>query len=192
MPRPLILASTSPYRRALLARLQIPFCVIDPEFDEAAAGSMPVETMVRANTLGKGGSVFSRHPGARVIASDQAAVCEGRVLGKAGNAEAAVRQLQCLSGKKAEFLTGLAVIDTDAEHYELVTFSVHFRQLSTEEITTYVELEKPWDCAGSFKAEGLGISLFERLEGEDPTALIGLPLIRLCAYLQPLTLLAKT
>ena len=192
MIRPIILASTSSYRRTLLDRLHIPFSVLKPEFDEAVASSMPIEALVRANTLGKGREVHSRRPDALVIASDQMAACEGRVLGKAGDAEAAIRQLQWLSGRKADFMTGLALIDADAEHYEQETFSVYFRQLSREEISTYVELEKPWDCAGSFKAEGLGISLFERLEGDDPTALMGLPLIRLCAYLQPLTLLAKT
>jgi len=192
MIRPIILASTSSYRRTLLDRLHIPFSVLKPEFDEAVASSMPIEALVRANTLGKGREVHSRRPDALVIASDQMAACEGRVLGKAGDAEAAIRQLQWLSGRKADFMTGLALIDADAEHYEQETFRVYFRQLSREEISTYVELEKPWDCAGSFKAEGLGISLFERLEGDDPTALMGLPLIRLCAYLQPLTLLAKT
>jgi septum formation protein len=191
MPRPLILASTSPYRRTLLARLRIPFSVVKPEFAEEAAGGGSAETLVRVNTLGKGREVFSRRPDARVIASDQLVVCEGRVLGKAGDAEAAVRQLQWLSGKAADFMTGLAVIAADAEHYERVTFRVYFRQLSLEEISTYVNLEKPWDCAGSFKMEGLGISLFERLEGDDPTALMGLPLIRLCSYLHPLGLLAK-
>ena len=147
---------------------------------------------MRENTLGKARVVFSQHPEALVIASDQAAVCEGVALGKAEDAVGAVRQLQSMSGKTAEFLTGLAVVDPSGEHYELTHFSVHFRAFDDAEIATYVDCEKPWDCAGSFKAEGLGISLFERLEGDDPTALMGLPLIRLCAYLHPLRMLAQT
>jgi MAF protein len=183
---PLILASTSPFRRELLARLQIPFTVEDPGFVEAAAGSMPAHELVRHNTLGKARAVASRHPEACVVASDQIAVCGDTILGKPGSAEQACRQLAVLSGRTVDFLTGLAILSPDAQHYETVAYRVVFRTLSRHEIRTYVDRDRPLHCAGSFKAESLGISLFERMEGEDPTALIGLPLIRLSAWLRPL------
>ncbi|HXH64241.1 MAG TPA: Maf family protein [Mariprofundaceae bacterium] len=185
-PSPLILASTSPFRRQLLARLRLPFTVEAPDFTEAAAGTMPPHALVRHNTLGKAHAVAARHPDACVIASDQIAVCGDAVLGKPGSADQACRQLSMLSGQTVEFLTGLAVLAPDSHHYETVPYRVVFRTLTMDEIRTYVALDQPLACAGSFKAESLGISLFERMEGEDPTALIGLPLIRLSAYLRPL------
>ena len=183
----LILASTSPYRRQLLERLRLPFEIASPDFDEAAPGSMPVKQLVKHNTLGKARSMADKNPEAWVIGSDQLAVCGDKVLGKSGNFEAACAQLSRLSGKSVDFLTGLAILKPSEENYEMIPFRVHFRNLTVDEIRAYVEAEKPWDCAGSFKSEGLGISLFDRLEGDDPTALIGLPLIRLSHYLQPLT-----
>ncbi len=183
----LILASTSPYRRQLLERLCLPFEVKPPNFDEAAPGSMPVDELVRHNTLGKTRSVAEKNPDAWIIGSDQLATCGDEALGKSGDFDTACEQLLRLSGKSVDFLTGLAVIKPGEENYEMVSFRVHFRNMAKDEIRTYVEIEKPWDCAGSFKSEGLGISLFDRLEGDDPTALIGLPLIRLAHYLQPLT-----
>jgi 7-methyl-GTP pyrophosphatase len=185
-PYPLILASTSPFRRQLLARLQLPFTVETPDFTEDAAGSMPAHELVQHNTLGKAQAVASRHPDACVIASDQIAVCGDAVLGKPGNDKQACRQLAMLSGQTVEFLTGLAIMAPGSHFYETIPYRVMFRSLTADEIRTYVELEQPLACAGSFKAEGLGISLFERMEGEDPTALIGLPLIRLSSYLRPL------
>ena len=121
-----------------------------------------------------------------VIASDQLAVCGDLVLGKPGSVEAACAQLAMLSGKQVSFLTGLALITPEQMRNEIITFHVHFRKLTGAEIRSYVDKEMPIDCAGSFKSEGLGICLFERLEGDDPTALIGLPLIRLSQWLQPL------
>lgn len=182
----LILASTSPYRRELLARLRLPFATEAPDFAEAAPGSMEAAALVEHNTLGKARAVAARHPGATVVASDQVAVCAGQMLGKPGSVEQACRQLAMLAGKSAVFLTGLAVIDAGRESFECVPYTVVFRKLSDAEIRAYVEREMPLDCAGAFKAEGLGISLFARMEGEDPTALIGLPLIRLCTHLKPL------
>jgi len=182
----LILASTSPYRRQLLERLRLPFEVESPDFNEAAPGSRPVEKLIRHNTLGKAHSVAKKCPDAWVIGSDQLAICNDTVLGKSGSFDAACEQLLRLSGKSVDFLTGLAVIKPGEENYEMVPFRVHFRSLTENEIRTYVGIEKPWDCAGSFKSEGLGISLFEKLEGDDPTALIGLPLITLSDYLNPL------
>jgi len=185
-PYPLILASTSLFRRELLTRLQIPFTVEAPDFMEAPTDSMPAHDLVRHNTLGKAHAVAARHPEACVIASDQVAVCGETVLGKPGSAQQACRQLAMLSGQTVEFLTGLAILTPDTHHDEIVPFRVVFRCLNEQEILTYVERDQPLHCAGSFKAESLGISLFERMEGEDPTALIGLPLIRLSAFLRPL------
>ena len=183
----LILASTSPYRRQLLERLHLPFEIAPPDFAEAAPDNMPVEELVKHNALGKARSVAEKNPDAWVIGSDQLAVCGDEVLGKPGSFDAACEQLLRLSGKSVDFLTGLAVLKPGEENYEMVPFRVHFRNLTEDEVRTYVEIERPWDCAGSFKSEGLGISLFEKLEGDDPTALIGLPLIRLSHYLRPLT-----
>jgi 7-methyl-GTP pyrophosphatase len=185
-PYPLILASTSPFRRQLLARLQLPFTVEAPDFAEAEAGAMPPHALVRHNTLGKARAVAVHHPDACIIASDQVAVCGDAVLGKPGNDEQACRQLAKLSGQTVEFLTGLAIMAPRSHFYETIPYRVMFRNLTMDEIRTYVKLEQPLACAGSFMAEGLGISLFERMEGEDPTALIGLPLIRLSSYLRPL------
>ncbi len=187
----LILASTSSYRRQLLARLQLPFEHIAPDFSEAPAGSMPVEELVRLNTLGKARNVLTSNPDSTVIASDQLALCGELTLGKPGSMSAACEQLRLLSGRKVEFLTGLALLSANRELYDMISFSVFFRHLSNEEINTYVEIEQPLDCAGSFKSEGLGISLFERMQGDDPTALIGLPLIHLSQWLKPLDLLLR-
>jgi MAF protein len=184
--RPLILASTSPYRRELMSRLQLPFTTEVPDFAEAPPHSMAPETLVAHNTLGKARAVAARHAGATVIAADQVAVCDAQVLGKPGSVAQASRQLRMLSGRTATFLTGLAVIEAGHEAYETVPYTVVMRELDDAEIRTYVALDQPLGCAGAFKAEGLGISLFARMEGEDPTALIGLPLIRLSAYLKPL------
>lgn len=184
--RPLILASTSSYRRELLARLGLPFTVEAPNFTEAEAGTMPPLALVEHNTVGKVQAVAARHPEACIIASDQIAVCGDAVLGKPGNSLQACRQLEMLAGHAVDFLTGLAIMAPDTSIYETIPYRVKFRRLTMDEIRNYVEKEQPLACAGSFKAEGLGISLFERMEGEDPTALIGLPLIRLCAYLKPL------
>ncbi|MDQ6983059.1 MAG: Maf family protein [Mariprofundus sp.] len=182
----LILASTSTYRRKLLNRLCLPFEQISPDFEEKQPGSMTPEKLVRFNTLGKAQSVLSIYPDATVIASDQIAVCDKLVLGKPGNIEKACNQLRMLSGRTVTFMTGLAVLSEHAVKYETIPFHVSFRQLADDDIRTYVGIEQPLDCTGSFKSEGLGICLFERLQGDDPTALIGLPLIRLSQWLEPL------
>ncbi|MDQ6957561.1 MAG: Maf family protein [Mariprofundaceae bacterium] len=184
--RRIILASTSPYRQILLERLHIPFQVCKPDFKEAEPGDMPPDELVRYNTLGKAASVVDKFPDATVIASDQIAVCSDTILGKPGGHDAACLQLQRLSGKPVDFLTGIALVGDAEEHYETVPFRVHFRQLNVDDIEAYLRTEQPYDCAGSFKSEGLGICLFERMEGDDPTALIGLPLITLSGWLQPL------
>ncbi len=182
----LILASTSPYRKALLDRLRLPFTVCDPDFGEAAPGSMPPADLIRHNTLGKAGAVSALHPHATVIAADQLAVCGDIVLGKPGNHAAACAQLAMLSGKSVDFMTGVALYCGDENHYASVPFRVYFRDLSDSEIDVYLRTERPYGCAGSFKAEAFGIVLFERMCGDDPTALMGLPLITLAGWLKPL------
>ena len=183
----LILASTSPYRKELLSRLRLPFEQVQPDFAEAQTGSMTPEELVRFNTLGKASSVLRLRHEATVIASDQIAVCGNAILQKPGNIDAACAQLRMASGQTVNFLTGLALLSAQSEQFEIIPFQVCFRSLSDEEIRIYVETELPLDCAGSFKSEGLGVSLFERMNGDDPTALVGLPLIRLCQWLRPLT-----
>jgi len=183
---PLILASSSIYRKELLNRLRLPFEQIRSDFTEALPGSMPPPALVQHNTLGKANSVLDIHPDAAVIASDQIAVCGDLVLGKPGDIETACEQLRMLSARSVTFLTGLALLSANSEQFEIIPFQVCFRALNDVEIRTYVEAELPLDCAGSFKSEGLGISLFERMAGDDPTALIGLPLIRLSQWLKPL------
>ncbi len=190
-PTELILASTSPYRASLLRRLCLPFKIITPDYTEIPSDKFPASQVVRLNTLGKAHSVLQTRPRCTVIASDQLAVCNEKALGKPGTEAKACKQLSRLSGKSVDFLTGLTVLSGNQEYYEEIPFRVYFRRLSRTEIKTYVRLEKPLDCAGSFKIEGLGISLFERLEGEDPTALMGLPLIRLSQYLRPLSILGS-
>lgn len=183
----LILASTSPYRKLLLERLQLPFTQVVPPFTESTPGSMPIDELVQYNSKGKAESVLNHYPDATVIASDQLAVCGDLVLGKPGTGEKAAAQLAMLSGKSVTFLTGLAMLSREQRYIETIPFTVTFRNLGEREIINYIEKEKPIDCAGSFKSEGLGIALFERMQGDDPTALIGLPLIRLSQWLKPLS-----
>jgi 7-methyl-GTP pyrophosphatase len=184
---PLILASTSPYRKELLDRLGLAFTTATPDFAEALPGSMPPHDLVRHNTLGKARSVAARHPEATVIGSDQLAVCGATVLGKPENHEKAAEQLAFVSGKSVEFLTGVALICDAGEQYACVPFHVNFRKLGPGEIEAYLLADVPYDCAGSFKSESLGIALFESMQGNDPTALMGLPLITLSGWLKPLS-----
>ncbi|WP_346836459.1 Maf family nucleotide pyrophosphatase [Microbulbifer sp. SAOS-129_SWC] len=180
MPRNLILASSSPYRRALLEQLQLPFSCASPHInEEALAGETPPGTAQRL-AAAKAQALADRFPDALIIGSDQVAECEGHALGKPGGFDRALTQLQACSGHRVNFYTGVSVLDTASgeQRTELEIFSVHFRQLGEAEIRAYVEREKPYDCAGSFKVEGLGIALFEKMEGSDVNALIGLPLIR--------------
>lgn len=182
---PVILASTSPYRRELLARLGIPFTVAASAVEETPLPDETPAQLVQRLAQAKAGAVFAQQPQAIVIGADQMAVCEGAVLGKPGNAEGAARQLRRISGKRVDFLSGLAVMapTLPVARVELIVYTVHMRALSDREIAGYIQRDRPFDCAGSFRSEGLGIALTSRLEGEDPTALIGLPLIRLCALL---------
>lgn len=182
----LILASTSRYRRELLARLGLRFEAIGPHIDETRRTGEPASAMVRRLAREKARAVAAQHPSAWVIGSDQCAVLDDQVLGKPGTHERAFAQLRAASGRSVVFHTGLCLmcIEQDFEHTVEVPFTVRFRNLDDVEIGHYLAKEKPYDCAGSFKSEGLGIALFEALEGSDPSALIGLPLIALCALLR--------
>ncbi|MCG5500562.1 Maf family protein [Ectothiorhodospira lacustris] len=184
-PRTLVLGSTSPFRRELLERLGLAFATCAPDVDETPRSRESPEAMVARLARAKAEAVRDRFPDALIIGSDQCAELDGRILGKPGGHDRAVAQLSAASGRSVAFHTGLCLLDAGSgERQEaVVPFRVHFRALSRGEIEDYVRREKPYGCAGSFKSEGLGIALFERLEGDDPTALIGLPLIRLCRML---------
>jgi septum formation protein len=183
---PLILASTSPYRRELLARLRLAFELLAPEVpEEHLEGESPADRSLRL-ALAKAQAVARLHPGALVIGSDQVAAVGEQLLGKPGDAARCRAQLGALSGKTARFYTACALLGVNAgvrlAHVDTTT--VVFRSLSAAEIERYVACEQPYDCAGGFKAEGLGVALFECIESQDPTALIGLPLIWLAGALR--------
>ncbi len=184
--RPVVLGSTSRYRRELLSRLHIPFEVASPEVDEAPLpGETPRDLALRL-ALAKARAVAARFPGAAVIGSDQVADLDGEPLGKPGTHERAVLQLQRMRGRTVVFQTALAVVcqDTGFEQVDLAAVNVRFRDLSDAEIEAYLRAEQPYDCAGSAKSEGLGIALLESIDNDDPTALVGLPLIRTCRMLR--------
>ena len=178
--RPLVLGSTSPYRRELLARLRLPFEVDAPGVDETPLPGEAPAALARRLALTKARDVASRHPQAIVIGSDQVADLAGEPLGKPGTHERATTQLRRMSGQTVVFHTAVAVV-CKASAYEgedLAPVRVRFRQLSDEEIERYLRAEQPYDCAGSAKSEGLGIALLDANESDDPSALVGLPLIR--------------
>jgi len=183
--RTLVLASTSPYRRELLQRLGVAFRTMAPDVDETRRQDESPDALVLRLSEAKARAGASQYPDALVIGSDQVAVCGNEVLGKPGNHEAACVQLARLSGQQVIFLTGLCLYDASSDdvRVDLVTYQVTFRQLTDQQIDRYLKIEQPYNCAGSFKSEGLGISLFESMQGEDPNALIGLPLIRLTSWL---------
>ena len=182
---PIVLASSSSYRRELLTRLQLPFSCHSPDIDEAPLAGESPEALVQRLAISKARKLAADYPQHLIIGSDQVAVLDGQIIGKPGDAAGALRQLSAASGRSVVFLTGLAVLDTrtQSEQVDVVPFTVHFRQLSAVQIQRYIELEQPFDCAGSFKSEGLGVSLFRATEGDDATSLVGLPLIRLCDML---------
>jgi septum formation protein len=185
-PRTLILGSTSRYRRELMSRLHLPFEVVAPEVDETPyAGEAPA-ALARRLALAKAQAVARLHPQAVVIGSDQVADLAGTPLGKPGNHERAVHQLQRMRGQTVVFQTAVAVVclATGYEALDLAAVRVRFRPLSDAEIETYLRLETPYDCAGSAKSEGLGIALLDAIDNDDPTALVGLPLIRTCRMLR--------
>jgi len=183
---PLVLGSTSRYRRELLGRLRLPFSVERPEVDEAPRpGEAPHELALRL-AAEKARVVAARHPDAVVIGADQVADLAGEAIGKPGTHERAQQQLRRMSGRRVVFQTALAVLRpaTGFAEVALAPVTVQFRDLSDAEIERYLRLEQPYDCAGSAKCETLGIALLDAIESDDPTALVGLPLIRTCAMLR--------
>ena len=186
LPRPLILGSTSPYRRELLARLRLPFEVVRPEVDETPHPGEQPRALAQRLALEKALAVARLHPQAVVIGSDQVADLNGEPLGKPGTHERAVAQLQRMRGHTVVFQTAVAVVCIDSGFAEqaLAQVKVQFRQLSDTAIETYLRAEEPYDCAGSAKSEGLGIALLEQIDNQDPSALVGLPLIHTCRLLR--------
>jgi len=181
----IILASTSTYRQRLLERLQIRFRCLAPDIDEEQlAGELPAAMALRL-ALAKARSVAARHPTAVVIGSDQVGCINGRILGKPGSFANAADQLRSSSGQDVEFHTAIALVclERNVERFHVELFTVHFGPLSASQIESYLEREQPFDCAGSFKVEGLGIALFKGMTGNDPTSLEGLPLIKLTELL---------
>jgi MAF protein len=186
MTQPIVLASTSPYRRALLARLGLPFVCASPEVDESRLPGEPPQVLVLRLAEAKARAVADFHPGALIVGSDQVACIDDLVLGKPGTREAAIAQLELASGRSVLFHTGLCLFNAATGRAQTLVepFRVQFRVLTRGRIEAYLDREEPYNCAGSFKSEGLGIALFARLEGEDPNALVGLPLIRLVTLLE--------
>ncbi len=185
-PQPIVLASTSAFRRELLARLQLPFETAAPETDETALpDETPVITAERL-ALEKAQAVAARFPDALIIGSDQIAYCEGKVFGKPATRQNAIAQLRTMRGKEVIFHTGLCLLNAASGRSQVtgVPTIVRFRVLSDMEIERYLDREDALNCAGSAKSEGLGISLLEYMHGDDPNALIGLPLIALCRMLR--------
>ena len=178
--RPVVLGSTSRYRRELLERLRIPFAVSAPNVDETPMPGEAPQNLALRLALAKAQAVAAMHPEAVVIGSDQVADLDGMPLGKPGEHARAVAQLRQMRGKTVIFQTALAVVclASGFEQVDLAPVRVVFRDLSDEEIEAYLQAEQPYDCAGSAKSEGLGITLLESIDNDDPTALIGLPLIR--------------
>lgn len=183
---PLVLASSSTYRAQALTRLGLEFTQATPDIDESAVPGEAPQVLAQRLAREKTSAIRSQRPDAIVIGSDQVGVAQGRQLQKPGTDEAAITQLQHLSGAEAVFHTALAVYDpTTAEIHEAVTAThIRFRHLTDDQIRRYVEFDKPLDCAGSFKVEALGIALFERVTSDDPTALVGIPMIALVSILQ--------
>jgi septum formation protein len=179
-PRTLVLGSTSRYRRELLARLNVPFEVAAPEVDETPLPGEAPAALAQRLALAKAQAVARKFPQAVVIGSDQVADLQGQPLGKPGTHEKAVAQLRMMRGQTVIFQTALAVVcqETGFVQQDIAAVRVVFRDLSDDEIENYLRIEQPYDCAGSAKSEGLGIALLERIDNDDPTALIGLPLIR--------------
>ena len=183
---PLILASTSRYRCELLQRLRLPFEVVAPQVDETPRPGESPSALAQRLALAKAQAVAALHPDAVVIGSDQVADLDGQPIGKPGNHERAVAQLRLMSGRRVIFQTAVAVVRADCGYAQvaLAGVGVTFRVLTDAEIETYLHAEQPYDCAGSAKCETLGIALLEAIDSDDPTALIGLPLIRTCRLLR--------
>ncbi len=184
--RQLILASSSHYRLQLMRQLQLPFIAAAPPFKETIDPAVAPELLVRHFSLGKAQSLAERYPNALIVGSDQVFVDQrGRAVGKPGSEEAAIAQLKQMAGRTHTFYTGIALFDSASGTHQTdySSFAVTLRDLSEEQVVDYVRREKPFECAGAFKIEGLGIALMEKMEGDDYNALIGLPLIKLVTLL---------
>lgn len=183
--RDIVLASGSIYRRELLARLGLSFDHAAPDIDETAHAGETARALTERLSLSKARALAERFADHLIIGSDQVLTLDDQTVSKPGNHERAREQLRRCSGRSVEFVTGLCLLDSASGRYQLATepFTVIFRELSDDTIERYLERERPYDCAGSFRMEGLGISLFEALRGDDPNSLVGLPLIRLCSML---------
>jgi septum formation protein len=184
--RAIVLGSTSIYRRELLSRVRVPFTVAPPHVDETPrAGEAPAE-LARRLAAAKASAVAQQHPQAVVIGSDQVADLDGEPLGKPGNHANAIAQLEKMSGRTVIFQTALSVVcqETGFAQHDLAPVRVRFRVLERAEIEAYLHAERPYDCAGSAKSEGMGIALLDAIDSDDPTALVGLPLIRTCRMLR--------
>ena len=181
---PLVLASTSPFRKELLQRLGIPFETAAPDVDEFPLANETPAALVRRLSEAKARAIGKLRQGL-IIGSDQVATTGNDILGKPGTHPRAIEQLQYLSGRLVTFHTGLCLLNsaTNEAQVDVIPFKVQFRQLDEEQIERYLQADQPYNCAGSFKSEGLGITLFERMDGDDPSALVGLPLIRLTSML---------
>ena len=177
----IVLGSTSPFRKSILEKLNLPFHCAKPNIDESPLNNETSQVLVERLAIEKAKAVAHKFPNALIIGSDQVAVCEGEILGKPHNFENGVKQLTKFSNKAITFYTGLCVLDSATNTVKSLVepFTVHFNELSLTEIENYLHAEEPYNCAGSFKSEGLGICLFDKLEGDDPNTLIGLPLIKL-------------
>jgi MAF protein len=182
----IVLGSTSPFRKSILEKLQLPFLCAKPNIDESEQDNESASNLVERLAIEKAKAVAPKYPDALIIGSDQVALCNNQIIGKPHNFDNAVKQLTSFSGKSITFFTGLCVFDskTGSVTSLVETYTVHFNNLSLEDITNYLNVEQPFNCAGSFKSEGLGICLFSRLEGDDPNTLIGLPLIKLVSLLK--------
>lgn len=183
--QPIVLGSSSVFRRQLLEKLLERFDTCSPDIDESPLPGEDPAQLVQRLALQKAEAVAKAHPDALIIASDQVSVLDGRINGKPGDYENAFRQLKSSSGKQVSFFTSLCLYDATTAKYQLDVepFQVYFRELSDAQIERYLKKETPYNCAGGFKSEGFGITLFSRLEGRDPNTLIGLPLIRLVEML---------
>ncbi len=182
----IILASSSPYRRELMSKLGLDFTSISPEVDESIKDNETPSDLVARLALEKAMAVAEQYPRSLIIGSDQVAVLEGNILTKPLSHEKAIEQLSLSSGKAVYFLTSLCLLNSASQKHQLqiIPYSVTFLTLTQEQIENYLQKEKPYNCAGSFKSEGLGITLFESMQGDDPNSLIGLPLIALTKMLR--------
>lgn len=182
----LILGSSSPFRAEILTKLGLPFITASPDIDESSLAGEQAEQLVKRLSELKAYKIAESYPKALIIGSDQVALLDGAILGKPGNHDNAVKQLTAASGNTVKFLTGLALLNSQTGHIQSVveTFEVGFKTLSSSQIDFYLRQEQPYQCAGSFKSEGFGISLFSKLNGNDPNSLVGLPLIRLISLLE--------